>query len=517
MTDVSTLIALAAPAALAAGWTLSWFQPGPRPRALSTAVSAASFVGLAVAAVLAALVATRGALVSPLLGADGLGLSLRLDALSVTIFTMVALLAVVILRFSRTYLDGDARQGVFLGRMCLTIASVELLVLSGNLVLFALAWIATSLSLHGLLLFYADRPASVAAAAKKFLAARIGDVCIIGAAALFYVVFGTGDLGTIFERAGSTPASLPVHVGTALLAVAALLKSAQFPTHGWLVEVMETPTPVSALLHAGILNAGPYLILRFANVMELGAASPVFLVIGGGFTALFASVVLVTQPSVKVALGYSSAAHMGFMLLVCGLGVYPAAVLHLVAHSFYKAHAFLSSGSVVDVARSKPVAVPQRLRSPLRVALSVFGAGAIYLGFAALLGFTPNDNPALLAVGAILVMGLTQLLAPALDSAGTATGIARVTGLAAAVSLAFFLLEEGARLLLIDALPIAHQPEALIIALASVVLLSFAGAVLLQVFGLPAGSRLRRRAYVLVRNGLYANAYFDRLVGAYRA
>lgn len=517
MNELLTLTALAAPLCLTIVGLLSSVQSGARPRLVGPASAVAAAVGVAVAAFSAYLVSMNGTLVSPLLGREGLGASLRLDTLSVLIFSMVALLSVVVLRFSRTYLDGDERQGAFLGRMCLTIASVEVLVLSGNIVLFVAAWIATSLSLHTLLVFYPERPAAVAAARKKFFAARIGDACLIGAAAVLYTRFGTGDLGAIFEQAVASQPGLELEIAAALIAVAALFKSAQFPTHGWLVEVMETPTPVSALLHAGILNAGPFLVMRFANVMEAGTISAVMLVIAGGFTALFASVVLLTQPTVKVALGYSSAAHMGFMLLVCGLGVYPAAVLHLVAHSFYKAHAFLSSGSVVDVARSAAVAVPRRLKSPVRVLLSLAVAAGIYLGVATLLGFTPAENPALLAVGAILVMGLAQLLAPALDSAGTAAGVARTVGLALAVTLAFFTLEEGARLLLLTSLPPAVKPDIPVIALASVVLFGFSAAILLQIVGLREGSRLRHRSYVLLRNGLYANAMLDRLVGAYRS
>jgi NAD(P)H-quinone oxidoreductase subunit 5 len=451
-----------------------------------------------------------------LVGRDGLGASLRLDALSVLIFSMVALLAVVIVRFSGTYLDGDDRQGLFLGRLCWTIASVEVLVLSGNLALFIAAWVATSLSLHHLLVFYPQRRGAVVAARKKFIAARIGDVSLLVAGILLYDRFGTGDLGALFQLAQSAQADLRTEVATLLIAVAALFKSAQFPTHGWLVEVMETPTPVSALLHAGILNAGPFLVLRYAFLMDLGTMSAVLLVVVGGFTALFASVVLLTQPTVKVALGYSSAAHMGFMLLVCGLGVYPAAVLHLVAHSFYKAHAFLSSGSVVDVARSKGVPLPARLRSPLRVGGSLLLAGGIYAGLATALGFTLTENPALLAVGAILVMGLAHLLAPAFDSAGTGAAMGRTAGLAAAVTLAFFSLEEGARLLLLQSLPAAEQPATLVIALASAVIAVFGVAILLQIVPLSGRSPLRRAAYVHLRNGLYANAAFDRLVGALR-
>ncbi len=496
MTDALTSIALVAPAALLGASLFS--RRKPSPATLRAATVAAAWTGVAVAVVLAALAAGKGPLGTPLLGAGGLGLSLRVDALSVTIFAMVSLLAVVILRFSSTYLDGDDRQHVFLGRMTLTIASVELLVLSGNLVLFSAAWIATSLCLHTLLVFYP------------------GDVCILGASALLYSAFGTGELGAIFEQARSGARGVSLEAAAGLIAMAALFKAAQFPTHGWLVEVMETPTPVSALLHAGILNAGPFLVLRFASVMELGFVSAGMLVVGGGLTALFASVVLLTQPSVKVALGYSSAAHMGFMLLVCGLGVYPAAVLHLVAHSFYKAHAFLSSGSVVDSVRAKKVAVPRRLRSPARIGVSVALAGGIFYGVGAGLGFSVAENPSLLAVGAILVMGLTQLLAPSIDSAGTAAAMSRTIGLAGVVTMAFFALEEGARLLLLDSLPPAQAPSTAVSALTIAVLLGFAGAVALQVRGLSPGSRLRHRMYIAVRNGFYANAALDRLVGAYR-
>lgn len=251
-------------------------------------------VGLAISVTSAVAVATNGTLVSPLFGSNGLGASLRLDPLSVLIFSMVSLLAVVIIRFSRTYLDGDEREGLFIGRLCWTIAAVEVLVLSGNFVLFFGAWVATSLSLHQLLIFYSERRGAVVAATKKFVAARIGDASLLGAGFLLYDRFATGDLGTLFTLAASAQADWRIELATVLIAVAALFKSAQFPTHGWSVEVMETPTPVSALLHAGILNAGPFLVMRFAYVMELGTLSAMLLVVVGGFTALFASVVLLT-------------------------------------------------------------------------------------------------------------------------------------------------------------------------------------------------------------------------------
>ena len=133
-----------------------------------------------------------------------------------------------------------------------------------------------------------------------------------------------------------------------LLALAALLKSAQFPTHGWLTEVMETPTPVSALLHAGVINAGGFLLIRFADVMVLHPSVMAVLVMIGGFTALFGGLVMLTQPAVKTSLAWSTVAQMGFMVLECGLGLFPLALLHIVAHSLYKAHSFLASGAAVE-------------------------------------------------------------------------------------------------------------------------------------------------------------------------
>ncbi|MCA9154486.1 MAG: hypothetical protein KDA38_06845 [Planctomycetales bacterium] len=517
-TQLASAAVLLSPLSFLAAAIISRYQPGLRPQTVIRSIRGASYLGLAVAAVCAVATLRFGLLQTPTLGWQGLGLSLRLDPLSSTMLLMIALLAVVIVRFSCNYLDGDQRHGAFLGRLAATIASVQMLVLAGNLGLLALAWIATSLSLHTLLVFYPERPRAQLAARKKFLVARLGDAALLMACGLLYVKFGTGNLEAIFVAMRESDfGGTAFELATVLIAFAAILKSAQFPTHGWLVEVMETPTPVSALLHAGILNAGPYLVTRMAIVMSESATAPVLLVACGGFTALFASIVLLTQPSVKVALGYSSAAHMGFMLMVCGLGVYPAAVLHLVAHSFYKAHAFLSSGSVVEAARAQKILLPQRLASPLRIASSIVAAIACYGLFAWAWGIDPLRQPALLAVGAILVMGLAQIIAPAWDSRGPIVGVAQACLLASCVTLAFFSLETGAHLLLHDVLPEIGRPSGLTLSLTGFVLLAFAVTVLLQIVGLERlQSTWARHLVVHLRNGLYANAIFDRLVGGLR-
>ncbi|HEY5247588.1 MAG TPA: proton-conducting transporter membrane subunit, partial [Dermatophilaceae bacterium] len=511
MTSPLALAVLAIPVAIGLVAIAAASFPGPNPRVVERLGAWSAGFGVVVVVVASGLVARNGPVESPTFGWDGLGLSVRLDPLSMTMLAMISLLAVVIFRFSSTYLDGDHRHGVFLGRLATTIAAVEVLVVSGNLALLVVAWVATSLALHRLLVFYRDRPRAVTAARKKFIAARVGDLFLIVGATLLYRRFGTGDLEQIFTGARVATqtgwAFGTVELAAVCIVIAAMLKSAQFPTHGWLVEVMETPTPVSALLHAGVLNAGPFLAIRMAYVIEGARPATTLLIIVGGFTAVFASVVLLTQPSLKVVLGYSSAAHMGFMLMVCGMGFYPAALLHLVAHSFYKAHAFLSSGSAIDEKRAAKVALPRRLGSPLRIAGSALIALALYLPLALLWGIDFGNNPIVVAIGGILVIGTTQLVAPALDSSGPIIGTFRATGLALAVTLSFFTLEAGAHHLLADTVPETVGRDLVQVALILVTLVSFVTVVGLQILEPTRPKSARRRAIAIhLRNGLYANA-----------
>lgn len=514
-------LAVLAPLAFLVAAVVARRHPGRDLGPTARLGAVASWFGVAVSAGAGLAVALGGTVQSPTLGVEGLGLSVRLDALSTVMLAMVALLAVVIVRFSTRYLEGDERHGRFMSRLFLTIAAVEVLVLAGNTALLFLAWVATSLALHQLLVFYPERRGAVVAARKKFVAARIGDALLLGAVALLWVEFGTGDFTTIFSQAPAVFAdggSLALTVAAVCLAGAALLKSAQFPTHGWLVEVMETPTPVSALLHAGILNAGPFLMMRFGFVMDGAHVANALLIVVGGATAVFASVVLLTQPSVKVVLGYSSAAHMGFMLMVCGMGAYAAALLHLVAHSFYKAHAFLSSGSVIDEARAAKVPLPQRLGRPSRVLASLGVAIAMYLPLAWLWGMDPTSDPVVLAIGAILVLGTTQLLAPALDSAGTGRAMGRAALAAFGVTSAFFALEVGAHHLLYNTAPHGTGRPGVLLGLMAAVLVVFATVIGLQILEPAHGTSERRRRWAVhLRHGLYANAAFDRLVGAWSA
>ncbi|QQP91810.1 NADH-quinone oxidoreductase subunit L [Skermanella sp. TT6] len=482
---------------------------------------AASLAALAVALAAAAAWAVHGTLRTGTFGIGGVGFGIYLDGLTAVMLVLVAFVGAVVIRYSARYLDGDPNHARFMGWLALTLAAVLLLIVSGNLFQFALAWVGTSVGLHRLLVFYAERPAAVLAARKKFLASRIGDVCLIGAMVLIHQVFGSLDYAGIFAgadalRASGTDAvhSAPVHGIALLLVVAALLKSAQFPLHGWLTEVMETPTPVSALLHAGIINAGGFLVLRLADVISLSMPSLHLLAVVGGLTALFGSVVMLTQTSVKVSLAYSTIAQMGFMMLQCGLGAYSAALLHIVAHSLYKAHAFLSSGSVIDIARASWSPSPGGRLHPARMTMAVAAVLATVLVIGTLSGASLAEKPGVFALGAIMLFGLVHLIAGAIDERPTGYVIGRAAALAVLVATAYFALQVGAERLLAGSLPAVQGPGSpLDYAIVAAVVLGFGALTVFQnLMPRHAGEPRWQALHVHIANGFYVNTIANRLV-----
>lgn len=167
-----SLLVLLAPAAYGAYGLWSHFLQKSQVGTYKSMGSPVAFIAILVSLVSVFMTYSLGATASPLLGIGGLGFSLRLDALSMLMFVMISLLGFIIIKFSQNYLDGDPRQKVFLSRLAYTIASVQLLVISGNLGQLLFTWALTSLTLHQLLVFYRGRPGAVIAARKKFIVAR---------------------------------------------------------------------------------------------------------------------------------------------------------------------------------------------------------------------------------------------------------------------------------------------------------------------------------------------------------
>jgi NAD(P)H-quinone oxidoreductase subunit 5 len=499
------LLPLLAPLALALAAGFAFHGPGLRPAASLRGARHAALAALALAALSGALLVLAGPGSAPLA-------LVRLDAVSGTMLLLVAFVGWVVVRYAAVYLDGEARQGRFTGWLCLTLGAALLLVQAGNLVLLVLAWGVAGLGLQRLLLFYPDRPQARRAARKHAIFARAGDAALLAAALLLGAGFGTVDIAAILggARAGHAPAATAG--AAALLALAALLKSAQFPTHGWLTEVMETPTPVSALLHAGLINAGGFLLIRFADVMLAAPGILAALAMIGGFTALFGGLVMLTQPAVKTALAWSTIAQMGFMLLQCGLALFPLALLHIVAHSLYKAHAFLASGTAVAkvaaIRRPGPVAVP----GAKAVGRAFLAALALYAAIGAAFGFA-DKSPQAIALGAILVLGVAYLLAQGFADAAPGPLTLRTSIAAGAAAIGYFALQRVAEALTAGVLPATPAPSALEWVLIAIALLSFGLTAFAQAtFPLwaqhPAAAGLR----VHLANGLYVNALTDRLL-----
>ena len=513
-------LVLIAPMAMIAIALLSWRINGIRPSELIEVSRIMSVVSMVISLVSGVLIYQLGNLQVSIIEFNGLGISIRLDALSVLMLNMVSLIGMMVLRFSINYMDGDSRHGAFIGRMATTVAAAQLMVISGNLAMLLIIWALTSMALHRLLLFYNDRPGAIIAARKKFVMARLSDLSLAIAVILLYLSYGTGDLETIFQTVKAEIATDAISsyatVSVVFLVMAALFKSAQFPTHGWLIEVMETPTPVSALLHAGLLNAGPFLMVRMSTLLEINGATSFLLILIGGFTAIFGSVVYLTQSSIKTALSYSSIAHMGFSLLACGLGVYSAAMLHLVSHSFYKAHAFLSSGSVIEELRATRTTATKRLGSPVRMGLGILLAVTIYALIAFVWGIDFNTGSPLLAVGLVIVLGLASYLSSSLDTKAGFIYLPRTAMLATIVTLAFFTFESSMHFILIDQLPSSNSLPFASMILAGGLMIAFASVILIQIVAPSTKAASNFRALgVHLRNGFYINTLFDNLIGAW--
>lgn len=468
---------------------------------------------LMVSAGAAMLLAQTGPFTSPLIGGQGVGLSARVDILSVTMMTLVSFVAWVVLRFSRVALDGEARQATLMAWMSLTVGFVILLVTAGNVVQLVMAWAAVGVGLHRMLLFYGDRPAAQRAARKKTVSGLAGAGALVIAAGLLVVGYGTSDIASIAEAARNGVQPPALWVATLFLAIAAIFKSALIPTNAWLTEVMEAPTPVSALLHAGVVNAGGFLLIRFADVLLATPGILAVLALIGGFSALSGAAIALTQPSIKTSLAWSTCAQMGFMVLQCGLALFPLALLHIVAHSLYKAYAFLASGEAVEtIAKARrpgPVAIP---------GLKAVGrAFAISMGIFVLVGLAfgiGDKSPQAIALGAMLIFGVAYLIAQGLAEAAPRALTLRTAVMSFAATVAYFGFQTVFDLASAGVLPPPPQPDGLIWAVLTLTVVSFALAALAQAtFPLWAGHPAARGLRVHLMNGLYINALTDRMAG----
>ncbi|WP_081909714.1 NADH-quinone oxidoreductase subunit L [Pseudidiomarina atlantica] len=266
-----------------------------------------------------------------------------LTPLSAGFAAMISFIGWVVVRFAAVQTRGESESVRFHRWLTLVLIAILFTAISDHFVLFWLGWVSVSLSLHKLLLFYPERPRAQLAAHKKFIFARVAETML--AVALLSIWLQTG--ATSISELSPTASIVSEWVMLLLVSVA-MLKCAQLPVHGWLLQVVEAPTAVSALLHAGIINLGGYLLLQFSPLLADAAVARWLLAIVAGTSMLVAAAVTMTRISVKVRLAWSTVAQMALMLVEISLGFYTLAALHLLAHSCYKAYAFLTSGSAVE-------------------------------------------------------------------------------------------------------------------------------------------------------------------------
>lgn len=450
---------------------------------------------------------------------DKLPLGLRIDALSLALWVLITFLGAILLRFSARYLEGDKEQGHFVKWMLFTLGSILAVVLAPGLLQFWLALVSTSLGLHQLLIYFPDRLGTLLSARKKFFVSRIGDLCLLGAFGGLYTLYGTENFSALFASIenDSSPLAENTWIGW-LIVIGAMLKSAQFPFHTWLPDTMGTPTPVSALMHAGIINIGGYLIVRLSPIWSYETYALHALALVGAWTALYGAYVMLTQTSIKRALAYSTIAQMGFMLLQCGLGAFHLAILHLIAHSLYKAHAFLSSGTSVNkiytTGRNSLAAnIPQESRS-----LGLLAFILIATGFSVALLMQVSESfsskPGAWVFGTVLSLALAQWLWTTLPKSENSLQAGRAILFALSFAGLYLLLATGATALLQTVVP---APEAhnigFEIALSLLLLVGLVGSMLLQskitIAWIP--ETLRTRLYVHALNGFYLNTLANRI------
>lgn len=281
------------------------------------------------------------------------------DPISTLMGLLIAGISLIVRIYSMRYMVEEAGYGRFFMLLDLMTASLLVMVAAGDLLTLIVAWHAVGVLLYFLLGFDTRSRSAYRYAFWTLMTYRIGDVALVLAAGLLFHAYGTWSLSEIFAEIAANPRGhvyfgLPLEeVVGILLALAAFARSAQFFLHTWLPYTMDGPTPVSALMHAGIVNAGGFLINRFAPVFVQTDGVLHLLFVTGLVTAIIGSVLMLAQNDIKKALGYSTMGQMGFMIMECGVGAFSLAIYHLIAHGLFKGTLFLGAGSVINAARKR--------------------------------------------------------------------------------------------------------------------------------------------------------------------
>ncbi len=323
----------------------------------------------------------------PAIGRFAVPLGIRIDQLSICFVLLITGVGSLIHIYAVGYMAADPDRRRFFGYLNLFIASMLLLVIADNYLALYAGWEGVGLASYLLIGFWFYNPAPPVAAKKAFIANRVGDVGLSLAIMLMFAQFGSVSFDGVFSQVHSARPGTITAIGLLLL-LGACGKSAQLPLQSWLLDAMEGPTPVSALIHAAtMVTAGVYLIVRSAPIFNLSPDARLVVAIVGAATLLFGAVIGCAKDDIKKALAGSTMSQIGYMMLAAGLGPvgYALAIAHLLAHGFFKAGLFLGAGAVkhemndeVDMRRFGGLA------SAMKITFVTFG-----FGYLAIIGIPP--------------------------------------------------------------------------------------------------------------------------------
>jgi NADH-quinone oxidoreductase subunit L len=275
-------------------------------------------------------------------------IGLLLDPLSISFVLLITGVGSLIHIFAVGYMASDPERRRFFGYMNLFVAAMLLLVLADNYLGLYAGWEGVGLASYLLIGFWQFKPVAATAAKKAFIANRVGDAGLSIAIMLMFATFGTVTFTGVFGAAGAASPTTLTALGLLLL-LGACGKSAQLPLQSWLLDAMEGPTPVSALIHAAtMVTAGVYLIVRSNPIFNLSQDARLAVTVVGAATLLFGAIIGSAKDDIKKVLAGSTMSQIGYMMLAAGLGPagYAFAIAQLLAHGFFKAGLFLGAGAV---------------------------------------------------------------------------------------------------------------------------------------------------------------------------
>ncbi|UCD30838.1 MAG: hypothetical protein JSV38_08390 [Desulfobacterales bacterium] len=294
-----------------------------------------------------------------------LKIGMLVDRLTAVMMMLITSVSVVIHVYSVRYLEGDPGYARFFGLLSFMTFVILSLVSSPNLFMLFMFWQLLSLALYLILNFNYSHPDACRNAFKTFFVHRVGDVSFLYGLFLAYKYFGTLEFAELFKAAAENPLMVSLLPGNLfdvsaisligfLIFIGAMAKSSQFPLHVWLPDTMDSPTPVSALMHAGIINAGGFLLNRLAPFYALSSTTLHIVFLIGVLTVLLGASMMLVQNDIKKTLGFSTMGQMGYMIMECGLGAFALAIFHLIAHGLFKATLFLGAGTGIHASREEP-------------------------------------------------------------------------------------------------------------------------------------------------------------------